>query len=103
MFISARRTTWRGFLPGRGYKQKRAVGMTRVLFGTEMRNRMLKLALIGVLLSGAESAETLAADALKKIRIASKGGGETLLPYLISQRLGFYRDEGLDVDVIVTR
>lgn len=77
--------------------------MTRVLFGTEMRNRMLKLALIGVLLSGAESAETLAADALKKIRIASKGGGETLLPYLISQRLGFYRDEGLDVDVIVTR
>lgn len=43
------------------------------------------------------------AQPLKKIRIASKGGGETLLPYLISQRLGFYRDEGLDVDVIVTR
>ncbi|HEV8723993.1 MAG TPA: ABC transporter substrate-binding protein [Candidatus Binatia bacterium] len=43
------------------------------------------------------------AEALKRIRIASKGGGETLLPYLISQRLGFYKDEGLDVDVIVTR
>lgn len=26
-----------------------------------------------------------------------------MLPYLISQRLGFYKDEGLDVDVIVTR
>jgi ABC-type nitrate/sulfonate/bicarbonate transport system substrate-binding protein len=26
-----------------------------------------------------------------------------LLPYLIPQRLGFYKEEGLDVDVIVTR
>jgi ABC-type nitrate/sulfonate/bicarbonate transport system substrate-binding protein len=43
------------------------------------------------------------AHSLKKIRIASKGGGETLLPYLIPQRLGFYKEEGLDVDVIVTR
>ena len=43
------------------------------------------------------------AEALKKIRIASKGAGETLLPYVISQRLGFYREEGLDVDAIVTR
>jgi ABC-type nitrate/sulfonate/bicarbonate transport system substrate-binding protein len=43
------------------------------------------------------------AQSLKKIRIASKGGGETLLPYLIPQRLGFYKEEGLDVDVIVTR
>jgi ABC-type nitrate/sulfonate/bicarbonate transport system substrate-binding protein len=47
--------------------------------------------------------QAFGAEALKKIRIASKGGGETLLPYLISQRLGFYRDEGLDVEVIVTR
>ncbi|MSP39050.1 MAG: ABC transporter substrate-binding protein [Deltaproteobacteria bacterium] len=43
------------------------------------------------------------AEALKKIRIASKAPGESLVPYLISQRLGFYREEGLDVDVIVTR
>ena len=49
------------------------------------------------------AAPALAADALKKLRIASKGAGETLLPYLIPQRLGFYREEGLDVDVIVTR
>jgi hypothetical protein len=49
------------------------------------------------------AAPAFAADALKKIRIASKGAGETLLPYLIPQRLGFYREEGLDVDVIVTR
>jgi ABC-type nitrate/sulfonate/bicarbonate transport system substrate-binding protein len=55
------------------------------------------------LILSAGMSQALAAEALKKIRIASKGGGETLLPYLISQRLGFYRDEGFDVDVIVTR
>src|SRR5882724_2102191 len=43
------------------------------------------------------------AEALKKIRIASKAPGESLVPYMISQRLGFYREEGFDVDVIVTR
>jgi ABC-type nitrate/sulfonate/bicarbonate transport system substrate-binding protein len=40
---------------------------------------------------------------LKKVRIASKAPGESLVPYVIPQRLGFYREEGLDVDVIVTR
>lgn len=45
----------------------------------------------------------LFAQNLKKIRIASKAPGESLLPYVIAQRFGFYRDEGLDVDVIVTR
>jgi ABC-type nitrate/sulfonate/bicarbonate transport system substrate-binding protein len=44
-----------------------------------------------------------AAEPLKKIRIASKAPGESLIPYVIGQRLGFYRDEGLDVEVIVTR
>jgi len=44
-----------------------------------------------------------AAEGLKKIRIASKAPGESLLPYVISQRLGFYREEGTDVEVIVTR
>jgi ABC-type nitrate/sulfonate/bicarbonate transport system substrate-binding protein len=44
-----------------------------------------------------------AAEALRKIRIASKAPGESLVPYLIAQRLGFYREEGFDVDVIVTR
>jgi ABC-type nitrate/sulfonate/bicarbonate transport system substrate-binding protein len=46
---------------------------------------------------------TFGAEALKKIRIASKAPGESLVPYLIPQRLGFYREEGLEVDVIVTR
>lgn len=48
---------------------------------------------------------TQSADAqlLKKITIASKGAGEPLLAYIIPQRLGFYREEGLDLDVIVTR
>jgi ABC-type nitrate/sulfonate/bicarbonate transport system substrate-binding protein len=54
-----------------------------------------------LIMLGAHSA--LGAEALKKIRIASKGGGEALVPYVIPQRLGFYREEGLDVDVIVTR
>lgn len=52
---------------------------------------------------GSIASQAFAAEALKKIMIASKGAGETLLPYLIPQRLGFYREEGLDVDVIVTR
>ena len=55
---------------------------------------------LSYLFGATQSAE---AQSLKKIRIASKGGGETLLPYLIPQRLGFYKEEGLDVDVIVTR
>ena len=46
---------------------------------------------------------TVGAQSLKKIRIASKGAGEPLLAYTIPQRLGFYREEGLDPDVIVTR
>jgi ABC-type nitrate/sulfonate/bicarbonate transport system substrate-binding protein len=54
-----------------------------------------------LIMLGAHSA--LGVEALKKIRIASKGGGEALVPYVIPQRLGFYREEGLDVDVIVTR
>jgi len=49
------------------------------------------------------SATSFGAEALKKIRIASKAPGESLVPYVISQRLGFYREEGLDIDVIVTR
>lgn len=64
---------------------------------------MLKIILIAALLLGAGRAEAQAAEALKKIRIASKAPGESLVPYTIAQRLGFYREEGLDVDVIVTR
>src|SRR5438874_8251762 len=40
--------------------------------------------------------QPLNAQSLKKIRIASKSAGESLVPYLIPQRLGFYREEGLD-------
>src|SRR5438552_4223222 len=49
------------------------------------------------------TSQPLNAQSLKKIRIASKSAGESLVPYLIPQRLGFYCEEGLDVDVIVTR
>src|SRR5258705_12493962 len=49
------------------------------------------------------SAESFGAEALKKIRIASKAAGDSLVPYVIPQRLGFYREEGLDGDVVVTR
>ena len=59
------------------------------------------LAVIPLLCSA--SAESFGAEALKKIRIASKAAGESLVPYVIPQRLGFYREEGLDVDVVVTR
>ena len=64
-----------------------------------MWHRLIILALLLEL----ATAQAFGAEALKKIRIASKGAGESLLPYVISQRLGFYREEGLDVDAIVTR
>lgn len=47
--------------------------------------------------------QAFGAEALKKMRIASKAAGESLVPYIVPQRLGFYREEGLDVEVIVTR
>jgi ABC-type nitrate/sulfonate/bicarbonate transport system substrate-binding protein len=49
------------------------------------------------------TAESVAAEPPKKVSIASKAAGESVVPYLIAQRFGFYREEGLDVDVIVTR
>jgi len=65
---------------------------------------MLRISLvITALLAYGALAPAFGAEALKKIRIASKAPGEALLPYLVAQRLGFYREEGLDVDVIVTR
>ena len=64
---------------------------------------MLRYLIATILVSCLGLPRAFAAEAPKKIRIASKGGGETLLPYLISQRLGFYRDEGLDAEAIVTR
>ena len=64
---------------------------------------MLRTLLAVMLLFCCASAKTFGAEALKKISIASKAPGESLVPYVISQRLGFYREEGLDVDVIVTR
>src|SRR4249919_603375 len=60
------------------------------------------LALLGLLLI-CPAGQVLGAEGLKKIRIASKAAGESLVPYVASQRLGFYREEGLDVDVVVTR
>ena len=63
---------------------------------------MLRILIVVILLC-LGIGETQAAEALKKIRIASKAAGESLVPYVIPQRLGFYREEGLDVDVIVTR
>src|SRR6266508_4617238 len=62
-----------------------------------------RLIIVSALLVAADIAQSNAAEALKKIRIASKAAGESLVPYVIPQRLGFYREEGLDVDVIVTR
>ncbi|HEY1371838.1 MAG TPA: ABC transporter substrate-binding protein [Candidatus Binatia bacterium] len=63
---------------------------------------IFRLLVVAVLFVSSVS-EISAAEALKKIRIASKAPGESLVPYMIAQRLGFYRDEGLDCEVIVTR
>jgi len=68
-----------------------------------MRSSILKILLPVALLVAGKATEAPAAEPLKKIKIASKGAGETLLPYRIPQRLGFYREEGLDVEPIVAR
>ena len=49
---------------------------------------MLRI-LIVLLLLCSGIAEAFAAEALKKIRVASKAAGESLVPYVIPQRLGF--------------
>jgi ABC-type nitrate/sulfonate/bicarbonate transport system substrate-binding protein len=64
--------------------------------------RSMTMILVVPLLFAMFGTESRAAD-LKKIRIASKAPGESLVPYMIAQRFGFYRDEGLDAEVIVTR
>src|SRR5262247_2054287 len=64
---------------------------------------MFRIIIVAALLAVFGKGDAVAAEALKKIRIASKAAGESLVPYMISQRLGFYREEGIDVDVIVTR
>jgi len=64
---------------------------------------MFRIIIVAALLAVFGKGDAVAAEALKKIRIASKAAGESLVPYMISQRLGFYREEGMDVDVIVTR
>src|SRR5499433_3162509 len=64
---------------------------------------MFRIIIVAALLAVFGKGDAVAAEALKKIRIASKAAGESLVPYTISQRLGFYREEGMDVDVVVTR
>ena len=46
---------------------------------------------------------SLAAQPLKKIMFSAKGAGESMLPFVISERLGFYRDEGVQAEIVVTR
>lgn len=69
----------------------------------ERRPRVFGAMLTVVLLLCSMVPEAQGAEVLKKIQIASKAAGESLVPYVIPQRLGFYREEGLEVDVIVTR
>jgi ABC-type nitrate/sulfonate/bicarbonate transport system substrate-binding protein len=61
-----------------------------------------KVAFIALILFLAFDSD-LAAQPLKKITFSAKGGGEGMLPFVISQRLGFYREEGLQSEVVVTR
>jgi len=68
-----------------------------------MRIELARAIVAALLVSFVALAQARGAEPLKKIRIASKAPGESLVPYMISQRLGFYREEGFDVDVIVTR
>ena len=63
-------------------------------------NSRIALIALTVLFSSNSSPE---AQPLKKIIFSAKGGGEAMLPFVISQRLGFYKEEGLQSEVVVTR
>jgi len=45
----------------------------------------------------------LDAQPLKNIIFSTKGGGEAMLPLMISERLGFNREEGFRSEIVVTR
>jgi ABC-type nitrate/sulfonate/bicarbonate transport system substrate-binding protein len=78
----------------RGQLKRRGESMKFMLTGKRSLFFFLLFSLVGTPLN---------AQSLKKIRIASKGALEPLIAYVIPQRLGFYREEGLDPEVIVTR
>ncbi len=78
-FISARKTIWREFLPGRGLR--------RQMIETRVKVKKVIIAVLFSLVLALPQA--YGAEGLKKIRIASKAAGESLVPYKISQRLGF--------------
>lgn len=62
-----------------------------------------KIVFLSVLLVAWITAGQVGAQSPKTLRIASKAAGESNLPYIIAQRLGFLREEGLDLEVIVIR
>jgi ABC-type nitrate/sulfonate/bicarbonate transport system substrate-binding protein len=64
-----------------------------------MKTRIPLIALVLLLTLEASAS----AQSLKKIMFSSKGAGEAMLPYVISERLGFYKEEGLKSEVVVTR
>ncbi|MBI4529601.1 MAG: ABC transporter substrate-binding protein [Deltaproteobacteria bacterium] len=64
---------------------------------------MAKRVVFFVVLLLLASQAVLYAQPSKKIRISTRGLGLSVLPYMIGQRLGFYRAEGLDAETIVTR
>jgi ABC-type nitrate/sulfonate/bicarbonate transport system substrate-binding protein len=61
-----------------------------------------KLALIALTIFAALSGSA-DGQPLRKIMFSTKGGGESMLPFVISQRLGFDREEGFQSEVVVTR
>src|ERR1044071_9628409 len=64
---------------------------------------MAIFAFLVVVLTVLASSVCFSAEPLKQIYIMKSSMSEKILHYVISQRLGFYRQEGFDVDVVLVR
>ena len=65
-----------------------------------MRSQILRLGLVGLAFAAISGSHAFAQTSVKvKIRLDWKGGAQHA-PFYIGQQRGFYREEGLDLDVI---
>jgi NitT/TauT family transport system substrate-binding protein len=67
------------------------------------QDRMANFVFLIVFIFMLRAGLSFSAESVKPIYIMTSSMSEKILPYVISQRLGFYRQEGFDVDVVLVR
>jgi len=64
---------------------------------------MLQRILLIVLIIVFSIQPALSSESLKKVYIMTSSMGDKIIPYVIAKRLGFYREEGLEIEVVLSR